>query len=520
MKYRESQLDVRLRKWFENSLEHQLLRKLSLINGILRSLTPFTIKIDYPLLAIAGRNGAGKSTLLAMAACAFHSTKKTHILKNRKRPYYTFADFFIQHTDEVSWEGITIQYSIAHNNWKKTDYIPTGQGIAYQTRYKKLGGKWNRYDSRVKREVIFLGIERIVPHSEKSQSKSYSKYFKRNGDDFGWEMDVSKCVGYILDKNYDNFTYVTHSRYRLPIVEFKGRKISGFNMGAGENALFEIFSTAHACGEGALIIIDEIELGLHAEAQKRFIGKLKEVCYKRKLQIIFTTHSDIVFGQVPEDARVFIETINGKTVVNNGISPEYAFSKLSSENSEEVYIFVEDEVAFSLISNILPANIRSRVQIEIIGSAGAISRQLGALYQRKNRPKVLAIFDGDQRQLQAVNYNTAKSQMDNGDADFKAWFDSSISYLPGEEWPEQWLMSKCLHYCENLASLTKTDPEILRDKLYRASNAGKHKEVYDLSLGLGLTQEQTLLLCCSNLAINCEKEFLPIIRKIDILLMA
>lgn len=152
-------------------------------------------------------------------------------------------------------------------------------------------------------------------------------------------------------------------------------------MGAGENALFEIFSIAHACGEGSLIVIDEIELGLHAEAQKRFIEKLKDICLKRKLQIIFTTHSEIVFGQVPEDARIFIETVNGKTVVNNGISPEYAFSKLSSENSEELFIFVEDDVAFSLMSNVLPANIRSRVQIEIIGSSSAISRQLGALYR-------------------------------------------------------------------------------------------------------------------------------------------
>ncbi|MEG6132301.1 ATP-dependent nuclease [Enterobacter kobei] len=520
MKYRESLLDIRLRKWFENSLEHQLLRRLSLNNGILRSLTPFGINIDYPLLAIAGRNGAGKSTLLAMAACAFHSIKKNHILKNRKRPYYTFADFFIQHTDEIPLEGISIQYKIAHNNWKKSDYIPTGEGMAYQTRYKKLGGKWNRYDSRVKREVIFLGIERIVPHSEKSQSKSYSRYFKRNGDDFGWESDVSKCVGYILNKEYVKFTYVTHSRYRLPIVEYKGKKISGFNMGAGENALFEIFSTAHACGEGALIIIDEIELGLHAEAQKRFIEQLKEICLKRKLQIIFTTHSEIVFGQVPEDARIFIETVNGKTVVNNGISPEYAFSKMSSENSEELFIFVEDNVAFALISNMLPANIRSRVQIEIIGSAGAISRQLGALFQRKKRAKVLAIYDGDQKRFHTVNYNTAKSQMDNSDANFNVWFDASVAYLPGDEWPEKWLMTKSIQYLENLAVLTKTDSEFLRDKLIRARNAGKHKELYDLSLGLGLTQEQTLLLCCSNLAINCESEFSPILNKIDILLGA
>jgi hypothetical protein len=32
------------------------------------------------------------------------------------------------------------------------------------------------------------------------------------------------------------------------------------------NALFEIFATIFACPEGVLLVIDEIELGLHEEA--------------------------------------------------------------------------------------------------------------------------------------------------------------------------------------------------------------------------------------------------------------
>jgi len=76
MKYKDSQTDLRLRKWFQNSLDQQLLREITLSSGTLRGMSKFQINIDYPLLAIAGRNGAGKSTVLAMAACAFHSHKK------------------------------------------------------------------------------------------------------------------------------------------------------------------------------------------------------------------------------------------------------------------------------------------------------------------------------------------------------------------------------------------------------------------------------------------------------------
>ena len=240
MKYRESHIDRNLRKWFINDNEHCLLRSISL-TGNIRSLTPFEISLNYPITAIAGKNGSGKSTILALACCAFHNNKEGFKLPHRKSTYYTFADFFVQHTDDVPYEGIEIIYSIAHNNWKKSKIIPNGTGVSSQKRVKKKGGKWTDYSRRVLRDVVFLGIERIVPHSEKSQSKSYSKSFHYLGEK-GWENDVKDTVGKILGKKYDTFRYVTHSKYRLPLVVSNGKKYSGFHMGAGENALFELFS--------------------------------------------------------------------------------------------------------------------------------------------------------------------------------------------------------------------------------------------------------------------------------------
>jgi AAA15 family ATPase/GTPase len=84
-------------------------------------------------------------------------------------------------------------------------------------------------------------------------------------------------------------------------------------MGAGENALFEIFSTMYSCGERTLLVLDEIELGLHSKAQKLFIRKLKEVCKETCTQVICTTHSKEIFECLPDDARFFVESIGGKT---------------------------------------------------------------------------------------------------------------------------------------------------------------------------------------------------------------
>ncbi|RKT76091.1 putative AbiEii toxin of type IV toxin-antitoxin system [Rahnella aquatilis] len=513
MKYRDSQVDVRLRRWFQSSLDQQLLRGIELNSGTLRGMTNFKINIEYPLLAIAGRNGAGKSTILAMAACAFHNRKKDLILKNRKKSYYTFADFFIQHSEEVPPEGLSIHYKIAHNNWKKNESAPTGKGILYQERRKTIGGKWSNYDRRVSRPVIFLGIERIVPHIEKSQSRSYSKYFSETTDT-GWESDVKDCVGYILNKSYEGFKYVYHSKYRLPLVQCNGRKISGFNMGAGENALFEIFFALYSCPDGSLIIVDEIELGLHAEAQVRLIKKLKDICLARKLQIIFTTHSEIVFGCIPDESRIFVETISGRTVITPGISPDYAFSKLISDNSEELDVLVEDIVAEKILASSLPSELRSRIKIEVVGSASALSRQLGAIYQRARKKPTLVIFDGDQKKLQDNNIKMARSMLEKNLVGFDEWFENSISYLPGEQWPEKWIIEKNFDYIEHLATIMRADINIVKEALIRGREAEKHKEFVDTSIPLGLGEIETLERCCLNLAIKCPGEFGYICEKI------
>jgi AAA15 family ATPase/GTPase len=279
-----------------------LLRGVKLTTGAFRGLNALDMTFDYPITAIAGKNGAGKSTILALACCAFHNTVKGYKLSKRQKTYYTFSDFFVQHANEVPPQGISINYKIAFNNWKKSAEVPTGIGIATQERRKVKNGKWNDYDTRVLRNAVFLGIERIVPHSERSQSRSYSKVFKAKPPR-GWEPKVMAAVGEVLGKKYENYTSLEHSKYSLPVVQVNGVVYSGFNMGAGENALFEIFSTIYSAGDGALIVIDEVELGLHAEAQRRFVEKLKDACEENHAQIICTTHSTEIFDRLPNEAR-------------------------------------------------------------------------------------------------------------------------------------------------------------------------------------------------------------------------
>lgn len=498
MKYRESNQDRSLRKWFNKEFNCAHLRGVSIPIGSVRGLSNINLEMNFPITAIAGKNGAGKSTMLALICCAYHNSTKGYTPPGKKNSYYTFADFFIQHSDEVPSTGISIYYKIAYNNWRTSENNPDKVKVGSQLRIKSKKGKWNDYSKRVERNVAFVGIERIVPHSEKSQSRSYKRYFKSSPPK-GWEEKVKNCTGYVLGKNYENFEMKYHSKYKLPITQEAGVVYSGFNMGAGENALFEIFSTIYSYPEGAIFVIDEIELGLHAEAQKRFITRLKDICLERKAQIIFTTHSKEVFDCLPEDARIYMEKIGQKTVISTGISSEYAFSKLSAEKVIEAEILVEDKVAKSIITSILSTSDRSRINVEIVGSATALCVQIAALHRRTTTINTLIVFDGDQRKNEKHHKPNSKKMSETQDKDFETWFDEHVDYLPGNTWPESWILNESKTITPQIAKDLKIQEQELGALIDTALAAGKHKEFFELSQRLSLSEEVILHVFCNNL---------------------
>jgi predicted ATPase len=517
MKYRESKTDKDLRSWFCGDFSKALLRQIRVVKGNLRGVSSLDIALTYPITAFAGVNGAGKSTILALASCAYHADKNAYKLPRRKHPYYTFSDFFIQHREELAPDGIEIHYTFAHDNWKKSPTLPDGRGLGFQTRRKNKGGKWNDYDGRIKKTVVFLGIERIVPHSERSQSRSYSKSFA-DVKPKGWEVKVRDTVGFILGKTYDDFRYLEHSRYSLPLVKVGDITYSGFNMGAGENALFEIFSTIYSCGEKALLIMDEIELGLHAKAQKLFMKKLKEVCKETGTQVVCTTHSREIFECLPDDARYFVETVGGKTKLTGGISPDFAFAKMGAQGGNELEILVEDDVGKSLIQAALSASTRTRVTISVIGSASAIARQLAAFYVRKDNRAIVAIFDGDQRAKNGANFGHAKNMTENPGEDFKDWYNARIAYLPGDTWPESWIVQKAIEASGIAAGTLAVEPDEMQGIFEYGLQAGKHNEFYEIAQHVGLSRQQCLERLCATVCASYPQDTASLVATIEGLL--
>jgi predicted ATPase len=490
MAYNYSRLDEDNLKWFPNDNSCATLRTIKVSVGQIRGLRNVTINFRYPITAIAGRNGSCKTTVLALSACAFHNSSNGFKLSGRKQPYYTFSDFFIQTKEELALGNIVIECEILHNELHGDE-----PGASWQRRTKKSGGRWNNYESRAKRTVVFLGVERIVPHSERSVSKSYRGRFKL-GTDHGWEDSVRETVGRILGTDYASFSYRRHSRYRLPIVAKRDQKVySGFNMGAGEHSLFELFAIINECPNGSLILIDEIELGLHEKAQENLIKELKEICKKRKFQIICTTHSSRILECLPPESRIFLERTGTETDIIPGISPAYATGKLSGRSNAELDILVEDEAAKLMLETVLDKELRLRTKVLPIGSAAAVMRHLAARYKEARHKKdgaveVLVFLDGDKSSKKTEQINQLIKAVENPteQQEVKDWVDKRLLFLPGSNWPESWIVtpSDRQPFYERFGRELKMSKAEVDEMLDSASRAGKHNEFNEVATMLTL----------------------------------
>ncbi len=490
MAYQYSSIDKNNLNWFPKDNSRATLLTIKVTKGKMRGLENITINFSYPLTAIAGRNGSGKTTAIALAACAYHNIPSAFRLQGRKNSYYTFSDFFIQTKEETSDEGVSIRYKFLHNHWYTPKDPSKAIGEGWQTRSKRKGGRWNNYDRRIRRTVVYLGIDRIVPHSERSVAKTYKKLFVPVKGK-GWEKNVKETVGKILGKDYANFYYDQHTIYRIPVVSSCNTTYSGFNMGAGEESLFELFSTINECPDGSLILIDEIELGLHEEAQAKLINLLKKICEERKFQIICTTHSSRILECIPPEGRVFLERTGTKTEVIPEISAPYASGKLSGRLHAELDIFVEDEIAKVFIENSIAPEIRTRVKITPIGSSTAVVHQIASKF-REGNSKVCAILDGDKAKTHdnQIKLFTKELEKDTKSEPEITWLNKRTCYLPGETWPENWVVSQNDDSAINsLSEILGVSKDKVSEFLQAAIRAGKHKEFYEISQLLNLSEE-------------------------------
>ena len=489
MPYHRSQLDISNTNWFNNDKSRNSLRSITIENGQIRGVTPVTIRFDYPISALVGENGAGKSTILALTSCSFHNDTdffpQNRIRLNAKKPrnYYTYGDFFTFSSTEHGIESVEIT----------SEYL-SSSGIKKDVRRKKPSGKWNDFNTRPKRAVTYLGINRIVPPSESNPHRHYSRNFSNRPLTTDQLTQLKNSMSTILGRNYSQVELLEYNTYRLFSTHRNGLFYTGFNMGAGENAVLGLLLELLTAGPGALIVVDEIELGLHAQAQARLIEELKLLCLQKKCQIICSTHSKSILERLPPEARIFLKRSDDKTDIIPNVSPEFAFGKLSGFNTGELDVFVEDDVGQAFLDNVFPQSIRERIHIFPIGSDQAVLKHISSHY-REHRYNFAAFLDGDKQTQKQQAINAVKDhledRLDHGIEEFKEFIGERLLYLPGRQWPEKELIEETLrNNLDALVDIWESPKEDIIAFLEQALTAGKHNEFYNLSNSLCLPLSQ------------------------------
>ena len=85
-----------------------------------------------------------------------------------------------------------------------------------------------------------------------------------------------------------------------------GTGYSEFHMSSGERSILRISKDISQL-EDALILIDEVDTGLHPYTQQQTMLELQRAALRQNLQVIVASHSPAVLDSVPPDARIFLD---------------------------------------------------------------------------------------------------------------------------------------------------------------------------------------------------------------------
>ncbi len=378
----------------------QKLSSISFNEVGLRGVQDITIEFDYPITAIAGANGVGKTTILQLIACLYHNRDTTHKpyrFSNSKKakPYYTFSDFFIHFKGEQKHEKSEIYYTFFQKGKAKTHTL-------------KKGKKWNDYRLRPHRHCDFYGVSRVIPAHE---FNTFKNTFSSSGTAFTQEQlspESTAMIRNILNKPLRSVDVNSSEK----IVNFKlnsinldsGLSYSNFNMGAGEEVIIAMISRINELPNSSIVLIEELELGLHPKAQKVLIEKLFSIVYAKRLQLIFTTHSPFLFNAMPPKGKILLKKFNEKLEVIYAPSTSMAFSELVGETPAELTVYVEDHIAKMMLQELFPSSLLKRINLVDVGSKENVIRMVGSHYRNPLLGRAVGIADGDLTPKELTNW--------------------------------------------------------------------------------------------------------------------
>lgn len=394
-------------------------------NRVLNLAVPDGINKGSGLTTLVGANNSGKTSIIECIKyyrfdpdnISFSTGKRN--IKTNKRVKITYTDIKNESYTIKTLEGKGSQVESNRENISDNTKIPyilpsrRHVNYAFHGNANSISHRWdylnNEYmNSRTRKPTIDNFQERIFKWS--NNKKEFDKILYKI---------IDRELEWYIDLNDDNSYYLAFS---------VGGKVSHTSEGLGDGiwSIFTIVDALYDSKEGSIIVIDEPELSLHPQYQRKIMNLFLE--YSTDRQIIISTHSpyfiswdalmnggeiirvykdenlDIDFRSLGSEDREFI-----KKILRNQENPHIlgleARELFFLEDNIIVVEGQEDVIALSKIMDEL--NISIDASFFGWGSGGA-NRIQGVLSILKNLgyKKVTAIYDGDMQK----EYEVCKNQ--------------------------------------------------------------------------------------------------------------
>ena len=393
-----------------------------------RGLDNLRVLFDYPVSVIAGGNATGKSTVLFAAACAYKvpGAGTKDFVPSTLFPYY--SPKLGDRQDKL--QRVTLEF-----NYQTPDGMRSMRWRRMNSWNRSFFGRQNA--SQPERQVYLRTLSNLSNPSEVRGVLSMSR-LKSEPEETPLTASQIAFAHQMLPFRYSEVVNLSSGNKNLLFAAQEGgAAYSELHMAAGERAILRLSQEITQL-EGALVLIDEVEAGLHPWVQQLLMLHLQQLALRNDLQIIVTSHSPVVLNAVPSNGRIFLDRADtsGEVVVRPAYR-DLIQNALYGRSAEMIKLLCEDDIAEGILEGIfdflLPKEGMNREAIRIGRDTGASQFPIHAETLRKfgQIQNTVFVLDGDQRDgdIGLKIQNAAKSTV-------------SILFLPGNEAPESWVWDR------------------------------------------------------------------------------
>jgi predicted ATPase len=418
----------------------------------IRGIDDLRVVFDYPVSVIAGGNASGKSTVLFAAACAYKvpGAGVKDFVPSTLFPYYRPK----VGEREDDRQEITIEF----------DYLTPDGRLSMLWR---RGKGWNRSflgrkgASQPERQIYLRTLSNLSNPAEVRGVLSMSHSSAAPMETRLTASQIEFAQQMLPFKYAEVVNLSSGSKNLLFAAQEGGAAYSELHMAAGERAILRL-SQEIAQLNGALILIDEVEAGLHPWVQQLLMLQLQQLALRNSLQVIVTSHSPVVLDSVPANGRIFLDRDEiGKVTVRPAYR-DVVQNALYGRSGNALNILCEDNAAEGILDGVFdvlcPRQGIGRDSVHIGRDTGASEFPVHAIAFRKfgQIRNFVFVLDGDKRGSDILDkiQDSARTEV-------------PVLFLPGRDAPEVWVWETLRTLSRNNEKAAATELGINQGELLR-----------------------------------------------------